>query len=42
MSDAASSEDHGASPGGGPVSEFLVQMENRLPADVHPNDPGTT
>jgi hypothetical protein len=29
-------------PAADPVSEFLVPMENRLPADVHPNDRGTT
>lgn len=38
MSDAASSEDHGASPGGRQVSEYLVQMENRLPADFDPDE----
>lgn len=38
MSDAASLEDQRASLGDGPVPEFLVQMENRLPADFAPDE----
>lgn len=38
MSDAPSFGDQTVRPGGGSVSEFLVQMENRLPADFPPDE----
>jgi muconolactone D-isomerase len=38
MSDDAGFESHVASPRGEPMSEFLVQMENRLPADFAPDE----
>jgi muconolactone delta-isomerase len=38
MSSTASMEGGVGQPGGGSMSEFLVQMENRIPADFDPDE----